>query len=241
MLIANWKMNKDFDEVTAWLRDFKGLLGEQQVENKLAICPPALYLKMLREQLPSWIKLGAQNCAAQVSGAYTGEISPQMLHSLRIDLTLVGHSERRQGFGEDNAVVAAKVKNALGAGLQVVLCVGETLEVREANRALDFVSGQIDDALAGLDPQQQSNIIIAYEPIWAIGTGLVPSMPQLQEMFSGLQQHYGYNKFLYGGSVNAKNITEILSIGEIAGALVGGASLKADEFAEMFRQYIQLR
>lgn len=242
MLIANWKMHKNLPEVKQWLEVFNQAIEQQAVEHKLAICPAYPYLDLLKHNLPAWIAVGAQNCATEQSGAFTGEVSTAMLKSLGVELVLIGHSERRQGYAETNEIILQKVRQALQAQLKIVLCCGESLENRKAGIAIEFISQQIQIIFDNLTAAEQQQLLIAYEPIWAIGTGLVPTTEELQEMFTALRKLLPQTKLLYGGSVNATNLTGLLQENpNIDGALVGGASLKADEFAAMFKIYQNLR
>lgn len=245
LVAGNWKMNGLVAElgVIAAIRDAvrAGRAGRADV----LICPPATLLKAgadLCKESP--VALGGQDCHAAASGAHTGDISAAMLKDAGATYVIVGHSERRSDHNEDNAMVRAKAKAALAAGLSVVLCVGETLREREAGEALPVVAAQ----LAGSVPEdaEPAQFVVAYEPVWAIGTGLTPSPKDVAEMHgfirSQLDRHFGAGgtavRILYGGSVKPANARELLAIADVDGALVGGASLKAEEFlaiAEIYR------
>jgi triosephosphate isomerase len=204
----------------------------------VAVCPPFPWLRDVKSVIAtSEVMLGAQNCWHEKSGAFTGEVSPSMLAEL-CDLVLIGHSERRQIIGETDALVALKVRAALGDKLSVVLCVGENLEIRRSGNATNFVNSQLESALRDLDASQLSQWIIAYEPIWAIGTGVAATPNDAQEMASSIREFLrsidpgsaDSTRILYGGSVSPDNAAAILSQPDVDGALVGGASLKVDSF-----------
>jgi triosephosphate isomerase len=199
-----------------------------------------LYLEAVGQAIKSSaIGLGAQNCYHEAKGAFTGELSPPMLLDIGCKYVILGHSERRQIFKESNQDVNGKVLAALGVGLLPIVCVGETLQQRQANETAAVVREQIEGSLAGLSAEQMLKIVIAYEPVWAIGTGVVATPQQAEEVHADLRRllENGYNsqvastvRIQYGGSVTAENAASLLSQPNIDGALVGGASLKADSF-----------
>jgi triosephosphate isomerase (TIM) len=207
---------------------------------EVAVCPPALYLEAVGKSLAgSAVGLGAQNCYHEAKGAFTGEISPQMLVDIGCKYVILGHSERRAIFQETNQAINKKVHAALAAGLTPILCVGETLAERQANRTSAVVREQMEGSLAGLTAEQMLKIVIAYEPVWAIGTGVVATPEQAEAVHADLRSllETRYNsavaskvRIQYGGSVNAENAATLLGQPNIDGALVGGASLKADSF-----------
>ena len=206
----------------------------------VAVCPPSLYLEAVGQAIKnSAVGLGAQNCYYESKGAFTGEISPQMVRDIGCTYVILGHSERRHIFKESSHDVNRKTLAALGVGLIPIVCVGETLDQRQANQTAAVVREQIEGSLAGLSADQMLKIVIAYEPVWAIGTGVVATPDQAEEVHADLRRllESGYNsqvasavRILYGGSVNAENAATLLSQPNIDGALVGGASLKADSF-----------
>ena len=206
----------------------------------VAVCPPALYLEAVGQAIKgSAVGLGAQNCYHEAKGAFTGEISPQMVRDIGCTYIILGHSERRQIFKESNHDVNRKVVAALGVGLIPIVCVGELLEQRQAGQTAAVVREQIEGSLAGLTVEQMLKIVIAYEPVWAIGTGVVATPEQAEEVHADLRRllESRYNtevaasvRIQYGGSVNAENAATLLGQPNIDGALVGGASLKADSF-----------
>ena len=234
---GNWKMNLDRraarDLVTA-LRDHGG--GSAQV----AVFPPAVYLdEVVRAASGSRVAVGAQNCCDELSGAFTGEISAQMIQDVGATIALIGHSERRHVYGEGDDLISRKVKTALGAGLEVFLCVGETIEEREAGRTEEVVRTQLHAGLEGVAAGDLGRVVIAYEPVWAIGTGLTATPEQagqvhayLRGLLAGLYDEAAAEamRILYGGSVKASNAAELLAVPDIDGALVGGASLEAGSF-----------
>ncbi|MCK5654289.1 MAG: triose-phosphate isomerase [Dehalococcoidia bacterium] len=242
MIAGNWKMNTTLAEASALVREMKeGLKRIAGVEKVL--CPPFLSLSLVKELLQgSSIKVGAQNMYFEERGAYTGEISPLMLCGI-CEYVILGHSERRQYFGETDEVVNRKVKAALAAGLTPILCVGERLEEKEAERTEEVVTRQVTGALQGVE--SLNGMVIAYEPVWAIGTGRAATgkganatigiiRETVAQLYSeGIAQGI---RILYGGSVTAANIAEFIGQHEIDGALVGGASLKAKEFLTIVEQ-----
>ena len=211
-------------------------------DDKLVIlAPPFIHLTQTAEQLAGMIDvhLAAQNCHHEASGAYTGEISAAMLKSAEVEYVIIGHSERRLYFKEDDATLAKKVNQALTHELKVIFCCGEPLEIRDANTQNSFVESQIKAGLFHLSEEQLVNIVLAYEPIWAIGTGRTASSAQAQDMHehirSVIAKQYGKDaadnmSILYGGSCKASNAAELFACADVDGGLIGGASLKADEF-----------
>jgi triosephosphate isomerase len=239
LIAGNWKMNKLTSEASAFAREFKALIrGLSQAE--IVICPPFTCLTLLREEFRGApVSLGAQNMFYERGGAFTGEISAEMLLDAGCSMVIVGHSERRKIIGETDEDVARKTRLALQSGLRPIVCVGETLTVREAGQAAPHVRAQTEKALAGLTPDEVRRVIIAYEPIWAIGTGRTATAADAQEICAVIRAVVAGPsaevRILYGGSVKPGNISELLQAGDIDGALVGGASLQAAEFAELIR------
>ncbi|MBA7596270.1 Triosephosphate isomerase [subsurface metagenome] len=242
MIAGNWKMNTTLAEASALVMEMKeGLERIAGVEKVL--CPPFLSLSLVKELLQgSSIKVGAQNMYFEEQGAYTGEISPLMLCGI-CEYVILGHSERRQYFGETDELVNRKVKAALAAGLTPILCVGERLEEKEAERTDEVVTRQVTGALQGIE--SLNGMVIAYEPVWAIGTGRAATGKGANATIGIIRETVAqlYSKgiaqgirILYGGSVTAANITEFIGQHEIDGALVGGASLKAKEFLTIVEQ-----
>lgn len=233
-IVGNWKMNGTRAMLTEARAIDRGAARHPGV--RVAIAPPFTLINAMVDAVQTAI-VGAQDCHAQPSGAFTGDVSAAMLADAGAQFTIVGHSERRAMHGESDAVVKAKAEAALAAGLEVIVCVGETEAERDAGQAEAVVCGQLDASLPrgdGLTPR----VTVAYEPVWAIGTGRVPSVDDVAAMHGAIRQRllsiYGEDgagiRILYGGSVNAKNAEELLAVDEVGGALVGGASLTADNF-----------
>ncbi len=242
MVAGNWKMNKTVDQASVLVQDLlPGLQKYPEVER--VICPPFTSLMILSAQLSgTGVGLGAQNLHWETSGAYTGEVSPQMVKEF-CEYVIIGHSERRTYFGETDATVNKKLKAALALGLVPIVCIGETLAEYESGKTGEVVTRQVLEGFKEIDTVQASMIVVAYEPVWAIGTGKAATgeganavlrdhiRPALAKLFgSGLAQNI---RILYGGSVNAANAAEFFTQPEIDGALVGGASLKAEEFIKI--------
>ena len=239
LVAGNWKMNLTRAAAGALIGEMKPLLKDASCE--VALCVPFTDLETAGAAMAgSRIRLGAQNCHWAASGAFTGEISADMLRELGVAYVIIGHSERRQYFGESDQTVNARAKAALSAGLRVILCVGETLEQREAGEMEAVIRRQMAGALEGITGEQLREMVIAYEPVWAIGTGKTATAAQAGEVCglirSFLAEHYGAEaadgmRIQYGGSMNAKNAAELLAQKDIDGGLIGGASLKAPDFA----------
>ncbi|GAB3952815.1 triose-phosphate isomerase [Spirosoma harenae] len=242
IVAGNWKMNKTSDEAQALLSEVINMVTTEVTGDvTVVLCPPALYLATARQTVAAGgkIALGAQNCHEKASGAYTGEISAPMLKSIGVEYVILGHSERRQYFGETNAQLAEKVNSALENGLTPIFCCGESRDLRENGDYIGFVKNQLTESLFHLSPESFAKVVIAYEPIWAIGTGLTASSAQAQDMHFELRQHiasqYGDEiaqdiTILYGGSANAQNAAELFAQTDVDGGLIGGASLKAPDF-----------
>jgi triosephosphate isomerase len=229
LVAGNWKMNGRRADGPALARAIVARAREPHA-CELLVCPPATLLMPVGEALAaSDVRLGGQDCHAAAAGAFTGSISAEMLRDAGCSHVIVGHSERRHGLGESDADIQAKTLAAWRAGLVAIVCVGETREEREAGIALSVVATQ----LAGSVPEGAAAdaLVIAYEPVWAIGTGLTPMIADITQMHAAIRGHIPVaTRILYGGSVNPKNAAEILALSEVDGALVGGASLKAEDF-----------
>ncbi len=235
LIAGNWKMFKTKAEAAAFAEEFKALY--QGTDVKAAVCAPFTDLDTLVEAFRGTdIGVGAQNVHFEPSGAYTGEISVAMLEEIGVDYCIVGHSERRQYFAETDETVNLKLKALLAGPIRPIMCVGESLEQRDAGELFDVVRKQLTDGLAGISEADITRVVIAYEPIWAIGTGRTATPEQAEEMCAFIRQVlvelYGEDAadeviLQYGGSVKPANATEIMNMDEIDGALVGGASLKA--------------
>jgi triosephosphate isomerase (TIM) len=244
-IAGNWKMNPQTAEAAAALAgEVKAGVG-QSTDVRVAVCPPSIFLHTIDSALSgSPIGLGAQNMHWKADGAYTGEISGAMLNDAGCTHVILGHSERRHGLGETDAQVNAKLHAALAAGLIPIVCIGELREEREAGQTEDLVSGQLTGSLAGLSAGQMAWVVLAYEPVWAIGTGLTASPQQAQEvhafirgwLVSSFDEATAARVVVqYGGSVKADNAGDLLARPDIDGALVGGASLKAADFLGIFK------
>jgi triosephosphate isomerase len=231
MLVAgNWKMNGLRADGLALARDLAGRAAGATPACDILVCPPATLIAAVAEALDgSGIAIGGQDCHPAEKGAFTGSISAEMLKDAGCSYVIVGHSERRHGSGETDADINVRAAAAWRAGLTAIICVGETREQREAGRAVSVVSAQ----LAGSIPvgANSGRLVIAYEPIWAIGTGLTPTLGDIVEIHHAVRAAIPHGtRVLYGGSVNPRNAAEILALDHVDGALVGGASLKAEDF-----------
>jgi len=240
-VIANWKMNGDRQLVADLLSGYQNI---QNAKANVGVCPPVVFLAQAQQQLTgSPVVLGAQNTSQYTSGAYTGEVSPVMLSEAGCQLVLVGHSERRALFGESNPIVAEKFCAILAAGMTPVLCVGETDAERMADATATVVVSQLDAVLERAGIQAFVQAIIAYEPVWAIGTGKTATPEQAQEVHQLIRQHLAQHDaevaegitLLYGGSVKAANAATLFAQPDIDGGLVGGASLDIEEFSAICR------
>ncbi len=240
VIAGNWKMNNDLIESEKLIVELKNLLQNEKPNCDVIICPPFTSLSEASKLIKgSVIKLGAQNMYFEENGAYTGEVSASMLKSAGCEYVILGHSERRNIFGESDEVINKKIKKALAAGLKPIFCVGELLEERENGTTNDIIKSQVLKGLTGIPADDMENIIVAYEPVWAIGTGKTATPAQAQEVHEFIRDlieiEYSMNVSMnlviqYGGSVKPDNAKELLSQIDIDGALVGGACLKADSF-----------
>jgi triosephosphate isomerase len=238
-IAGNWKMNLERKSALGLVAEVRERVG-QRADIEVAVCPPFVYLDEIARALSgSPIRVGAQNCCDEESGAFTGEISAAMLIDVGCDLVILGHSERRQLYGESSELVNAKVHTALDAGLDVILCVGETRAEREEQRTEKVVGAQLVAGLKDVDGRSMQRVTIAYEPVWAIGTGLNATPDQAGAVHSYLRGVVGglYTdsiaesvRIQYGGSVKPSNVRELMSVEHIDGCLVGGASLTAANF-----------
>ncbi len=255
IVAGNWKMNKLLPEAVSLVKDIGSLLVSTKMpqNTRLIVCPPNLYLSPLNNfleiaNLSEKISIGAQNCHQETKGAYTGEVSATMLAKLKIPYVILGHSERRAYFGEDSALLKAKVDQALTAGLQVIFCCGEKLDVREAGTHFELVGQQLQESLFHLSADDMKKVIIAYEPVWAIGTGVTASPAQAEEMHKHIRQLVAkkYDKsladnttILYGGSCKPTNADALFACPNVDGGLIGGASLKAASFVAILEALIK--
>ena len=247
IVAGNWKMNTGFDEAVELVKGImKGSAGSGNIDR--IVFPPFPYLKTIRELLveESAFYVGAQNCSEHEKGAYTGEVSARMLRDVGCRYVLVGHSERRTYFNESAAQLKGKTAQALNNHLHVILCIGEKLEERKSSRHFDVVEKQLHEALKDYPAGQLDKLVLAYEPVWAIGTGETATPDQAQEMharirklFSGLfgKEAASRISILYGGSCTPKNARELFSCPDVDGGLIGGASLKADDFCAIISSF----
>lgn len=248
LIAGNWKMNLDYKQCQALIEDLSDNLKDAKhdfAEVEVAVLPPFVDIRTVQVVLDgnkSGIVYGGQDISEHESGAYTGETSGAMLKALGSTYVAVGHSERRQYHGETEAVTNAKVKAALASELSPILCVGEPLEERKAGKHVEYTLAQVEGGLEGLSADEVSKVVIAYEPVWAIGTGEVATSADAQEVCAAIRDlvrtAYGDEvadglRVLYGGSVKSSSIAELMEQPDVDGALVGGASLKADEFAKI--------
>ncbi len=236
LVVANWKMNGSLEANAAWA---EGWMRLERPACEAAVCAPFVYLAQMKPLLAqAGLGLGAQNVSQHAAGAYTGEVSAQMLADAGVEWVIVGHSERRTLFGETNAVVASKVKAALAAGLKPIVCVGETLQERESSQTLRVVEEQLGAVISAVGAKALASCAVAYEPVWAIGTGKSATPEIAQHVHAALRdavarfdmQVAQQLRILYGGSVKPSNAAELFAEPDIDGGLIGGAALKSEDF-----------
>ncbi len=242
IIAGNWKMNKTLSETRAFAEEFKALVGKPRW-CEVVLCVPAVNIPAaLRLFKDTRVAIGAQNVHFEEKGAYTGEVSANMLKELGVKYVIIGHSERRQYYNETDFTVNKKVHAALDAGLRPIVCVGESLEQRELGVTMELIAYQVKAALADVSAEQMRHVVIAYEPIWAIGTGKTATAEQAGEVCEAIRavirKLYGARlaraiTIQYGGSMNAKNAAELLAQSDVDGGLIGGASLKPNDFMEI--------
>ena len=244
IVAGNWKMNKNFQEADDLLNEiFEGLDGMELGNRQVILCVPFPYLELATDYAEDGkFMVGSQNVHDRDSGAYTGEVSAPMLKSLGVDFAIIGHSERRKYFNESHGFLKAKVDTVLRHGMAPIFCCGEVLPEREAGKHFEVVKKQLEESLFHLPPELFRQVIIAYEPVWAIGTGVNATPEQAQEMHATIRQWVGERygdmigagcTILYGGSCNAANARELFACPDVDGGLIGGASLKAEEFLQI--------
>lgn len=249
IVAGNWKMNKTFGEAQALVSEVVNMVQDEVSNDALVVlCPSFLFLAGVSKAVEASpnIYLGAQNCHQQESGAYTGEVSAGMLKSVGVEYVILGHSERRQYFYEDNQILEIKVKAALKQGLNPIFCIGESLEQREQDLTFSVLETQLKEGLFHLSNEEFARVVIAYEPIWAIGTGKTASSEQAQEVHAYIREqiarHYDakaaqHTTILYGGSCNPGNARELFACPDIDGGLIGGASLKSRDFVDIIKSF----
>ena len=251
LVAGNWKMNLTYPEGLALVGEITRLAtaaGVGDTGPAVVICPPFPLLHGVGQQLPQGANfhLGAQNCHQKESGAFTGEVSAKMLASVGCEYVILGHSERRQYFREDDDLLGQKLKAALAVGLKPIFCVGESLDTREADETFDFLGRQLADGLFHLSNEEFDRVTVAYEPVWAIGTGRTASSAQAQEVHAFIRERIARaydakaaldTTILYGGSANAQNARELFAQPDVDGGLIGGASLKAADFLAIVQSF----
>ena len=245
IVAGNWKMNTLLKDGMELAKSVEKLEKEKLSDALVIIAPPFTHLSKVRQLIEN-VKLSAQDCASEPSGAYTGEVSPEMLVSSGVEYVIIGHSERRAYYNEDNELLNKKVKLALSAGLKPIYCCGEVLEERETGKLFDVVKEQLKVGLKDLTTDEISQVIIAYEPVWAIGTGVVASPDQAQEMHKFIRdllvelfdgQVAEEMSILYGGSCKPSNAEVLFANPDVDGGLIGGASLNAEDFIAIVNAY----
>jgi triosephosphate isomerase (TIM) len=249
LVAGNWKMNMDYTSGLSLFSEILNMINDEvNGTQQVVVCPPFIHLSALFHLLKDHkkIALGAQNCHHLKSGAYTGEISAEMIRTAGAKYVILGHSERRQYFSETNELLAEKVKIALQEGLKPIFCIGETLEERNEKRHFDLIKTQLDTGLFHLSGTDFSKVLIAYEPVWAIGTGLTATPAQAQEVHAYIRKEvqlkYSNNiaenvTILYGGSCTPQNAAQLFSQNDIDGGLIGGASLKSRDFVDIVKAF----
>jgi len=238
IVAGNWKMNKNLQEGVALAKEVEAAVVAAKKDVTVIVGTPFIHLTEVSKVISN-VKLAAQNCADKVSGAYTGEISAEMVASTGAQYVILGHSERRSYYGETDAILSEKVKLALANNLEVIFCIGEVLEEREAEKHFEVVKSQLVNGIFNLTAEEFGKIVIAYEPVWAIGTGKTASSAQAQEIHKFIREtvaaKYGATvadntSILYGGSCNPTNAAELFANPDVDGGLIGGAALKVDQF-----------
>jgi len=249
IVAGNWKMNLDYNEGLSLFSEITNMIKDEVTgQQEAVVCSPFIHLHSLVQMAKGYTKIsvGAQNAHQAESGAYTGEVSAKMIHSVGAAYVILGHSERRQYFGETNELLAKKTDTALANGLKPIFCIGETLQERESEIHFEVIKDQLADGIFHLDATQFAQLVIAYEPVWAIGTGLTATAPQAQEVHAFIRAEiaakYGQQladdtTILYGGSCNPKNAPELFSEKDIDGGLIGGASLKSRDFVDILKVF----
>lgn len=246
IVAGNWKMNENLQEGISLAKEVNELVGNSEINDvEVVLGTPFIHLSEVNKIVnKDIIKVSAQNCAKEVSGAYTGEISASMIKSTGCEYVILGHSERRAYYGENDAILTEKVNRTLENDMKVIFCIGEVLEDREAGNHFEVVKSQLENGVFHLSTENFSNIVLAYEPVWAIGTGVTASSDQAQEMHEFIRKtlinKYGENvaentSILYGGSCKPSNAKELFANKDVDGGLIGGASLNANEFIDIVK------
>jgi len=245
IVAGNWKMNSDYNEGVSLFSEIVNMVRDERKGNQIAvICSPFIHLNSLAQLSSGVVKIGAQNCHQNESGAYTGETSAKMIKSTGAEYVIIGHSERRQYFAETNQLLAEKTITALANNLIPIFCIGETLDERNNGSYFQVIEKQLEEGVFNLSQADFEKVVLAYEPVWAIGTGLTATPEQAQDIHafirSKVDAKYGMNvaddtTILYGGSCNAKNAPELFAQPDIDGGLIGGASLKSRDFTDIIK------
>lgn len=245
IVAGNWKMNNDYNEGVSLFSEIVNMVRDERNGDQIAvICAPAIHLNSLAQLSSGIVKIGAQDCHQKESGAFTGEISAKMIKSTGAEYVIIGHSERRQYFAESDALLGEKTVIALNNNLIPIFCIGETLDERNNSSYFQVLERQLEEGVFGLSAEDFGKIVLAYEPVWAIGTGLTATPEQAQDIHAFIrakvQAKYGMNvaddtTILYGGSCNAKNAAELFAQADIDGGLIGGASLKSRDFTDIIK------
>lgn len=244
LIAANWKMNLNKQEAIALAKEIDKETNPLNSNVDVTICSPTIHISELIDYLMySAISVSAQNCNENEKGAFTGEISASMIKSYACDYVILGHSERREIYKESNELINLKIKSAFENELKVILCIGESLDQRKENKTNFVLNEQLRNCLTGIDKSNFQNLVIAYEPIWAIGTGVTPSINEISETHNVIRNYLieicgsiGIKiPILYGGSLNENNASEILKVNEVNGGLIGGASLKSESFVKIIK------
>lgn len=247
IVAGNWKMNLDYSEGISLFSEIVNMVKDEKKGDQIAIiCAPSIHLHSLAKLGGTAVSIGAQNCHQKESGAYTGEISAKMVKSVGCEYVIIGHSERRQYFAESDELLAEKTVIALQNGLTPLFCIGETLDERNNGSYFDVLKSQLVNGVFGLSSADFSKVVIAYEPVWAIGTGLTASSEQAQEVHAFIRKEIAAQydatvaeetSILYGGSCNPKNAAELFAQADIDGGLIGGASLKSRDFLDIIKTF----
>jgi triosephosphate isomerase len=247
IVAGNWKMNLDYSDGVSLFSEIVNMVKDEKKGDQIAIiCAPSIHLHSLAKLGGTAVSIGAQNCHQKESGAYTGEISAKMIKSVGCEYVIIGHSERRQYYAESDELLAEKTVIALQNGLTPLFCIGETLDERNNGSYFEVLKSQLVNGVFGLSSEDFSKIVIAYEPVWAIGTGLTASSEQAQEVHAFIRQEIAAQydaavaeetSILYGGSCNPKNAAELFAQADIDGGLIGGASLKSRDFLDIIKTF----
>ena len=247
IVAGNWKMNTDYSEGISLFSEIVNIVKDEKKGDQIAIiCAPYIHLNSLSKLGGEIVKIGAQDCHQKESGAYTGEISAKMIKSVGCEYVIIGHSERRQYFAESDALLAEKTKIVLANQLTPIFCIGETLDERNNGNFFEILKGQLENGIFDLSAEDFSKVVIAYEPVWAIGTGLTATAEQAQEVHEFIRATIAAQytdavaeetSILYGGSCNPKNAAELFAQKDIDGGLIGGASLKSRDFADIVKTF----